>query len=174
MNKNSYQSLDLQRRVITDGVEIHSMINGIAAFQEQNGYLPEYGNKSHPKLVLKRGGEFTHLNANDLERCSTALDEFKESKDEDDLKLADVLASSTSLSFSPLINMVSGVTLGYIGQYIRAGAMVHGISKALVLFDENLKTTLKTEKLTTRDSRAVERKKPGRRKARRSFQFSKR
>ena len=56
----------------------------------------------------------------------------------------------------------------------QAGAMVHGISKALILFDENLKTTLKTEKLTTRDSRAVERKKPGRRKARRSFQFSKR
>jgi len=60
---------------------------------------------------------------------------------------------------------------GHTGQ---AGAMVHGISKALVLFDENFKTTLKTEKLTTRDSRAVERKKPGRRKARRSFQFSKR
>ena len=60
---------------------------------------------------------------------------------------------------------------GHTGQ---AGAMVHGISKALVQFDENLKTTLKTEKLTTRDSRAVERKKPGRRKARRSFQFSKR
>ena len=56
----------------------------------------------------------------------------------------------------------------------QAGAMVHGISKALVLFDENLKSTLRTEKLTTRDSRAVERKKPGRRKARRSFQFSKR
>ena len=56
----------------------------------------------------------------------------------------------------------------------QAGALVHGISKALVMFDENYKTTLKTEKLTTRDSRAVERKKPGRRKARRSFQFSKR
>ena len=56
----------------------------------------------------------------------------------------------------------------------QAGAMVHGIAKALVLFDESLKATLKTEKLTTRDSRAVERKKPGRRKARRSFQFSKR
>ena len=56
----------------------------------------------------------------------------------------------------------------------QAGAMVHGISKALVMFDSNLKTTLKSEKLTTRDSRAVERKKPGRRKARRSFQFSKR
>tara|TARA_Y100000992_G_scaffold287992_1_gene241304 strand:- start:1635 stop:2072 length:438 start_codon:yes stop_codon:yes gene_type:complete len=60
---------------------------------------------------------------------------------------------------------------GHTGQ---AGAMVHGISKALVMFDEKNKSTLKTEKLTTRDSRAVERKKPGRRKARRSFQFSKR
>ena len=60
---------------------------------------------------------------------------------------------------------------GHTGQ---AGAMVHGISKALVMFDENFKTTLKTENLTTRDPRAVERKKPGRRKARRSFQFSKR
>ena len=60
---------------------------------------------------------------------------------------------------------------GHTGQ---AGAMVHGISKALVLFDENLKTTLKTQNLTTRDPRAVERKKPGRKKARRSFQFSKR
>ena len=56
----------------------------------------------------------------------------------------------------------------------QAGAMVHGISKALVMFDESLKSTLKIEKLTTRDSRAVERKKPGRKKARRSFQFSKR
>ena len=56
----------------------------------------------------------------------------------------------------------------------QAGAMVHGISKALLLFDQNFKTTLKSEKLTTRDSRAVERKKPGRKKARRSFQFSKR
>ncbi len=60
---------------------------------------------------------------------------------------------------------------GHTGQ---AGALVHGISKALVLFDEKFKSTLRSEKLTTRDSRAVERKKPGRRKARRSFQFSKR
>ncbi|MBD1148755.1 30S ribosomal protein S9 [Pelagibacterales bacterium SAG-MED30] len=60
---------------------------------------------------------------------------------------------------------------GHTGQ---AGALVHGISKALVMFDSKLKSTLKNEKLTTRDSRAVERKKPGRRKARRSFQFSKR
>ena len=54
------------------------------------------------------------------------------------------------------------------------GAMVHGISKALIMFDSEYKTTLKKEKFTTRDSRSVERKKYGRRKARRSFQFSKR
>jgi small subunit ribosomal protein S9 len=56
----------------------------------------------------------------------------------------------------------------------QAGAIIHGLSRALVLHDENLKTTLKKEKLTTRDSRVVERKKYGRKKARRSFQFSKR
>ena len=60
---------------------------------------------------------------------------------------------------------------GHTGQ---AGALVHGISRALIKFDENLKITLRKEKLTTRDSRSVERKKPGRAKARRSFQFSKR
>ena len=56
----------------------------------------------------------------------------------------------------------------------QAGAIIHGISRALVLHDETLKSTLKKEKLTTRDSRVVERKKYGRKKARRSFQFSKR
>ncbi len=60
---------------------------------------------------------------------------------------------------------------GMTGQ---AGAMVHGISKAILMYDENLKSTLKKEKLTTRDSRSVERKKYGHKKARRSFQFSKR
>ena len=60
---------------------------------------------------------------------------------------------------------------GHTGQ---AGAMVHGISKALLLFDADLKSILKKEKFTTRDSRSVERKKPGRKKARKSFQFSKR
>ena len=56
----------------------------------------------------------------------------------------------------------------------QAGAIIHGLSRALVSYDETLKTTLKKEKLTTRDSRVVERKKYGHRKARRSFQFSKR
>ena len=60
---------------------------------------------------------------------------------------------------------------GHTGQ---AGAMVHGISRALLLFDADLNPTLRKEKLTTRDSRSVERKKPGRAKARKSYQFSKR
>ena len=60
---------------------------------------------------------------------------------------------------------------GFSGQ---AGAIIHGISRALVKHEPNLKLPLKKEMLTTRDSRAVERKKYGHRKARRSFQFSKR
>ena len=56
----------------------------------------------------------------------------------------------------------------------QAGAIMHGIARGLVKFEPDLKPALKKEKLTTRDSRAVERKKYGRRKARRSFQFSKR
>ena len=56
----------------------------------------------------------------------------------------------------------------------QAGAIILGISKALISHDVSLKKDLKKDKLTTRDSRVVERKKYGHRKARRSFQFSKR
>ena len=79
------------------------------------------------------------------------------------LELSDVAASYDVRA------SVKGV--GLSGQ---AGAIIHGLSRALVLYDENLKPILKKEKLTTRDSRVVERKKYGRKKARRSFQFSKR
>ena len=56
----------------------------------------------------------------------------------------------------------------------QAGAIIHGIARAVVEFEPDLKKILKKAKLTTRDSRVVERKKYGHRKARRSFQFSKR
>ena len=56
----------------------------------------------------------------------------------------------------------------------QAGAIINGIAKALIVFEPSLKTALKKEKLTTRDSRTVERKKYGHKKARKSFQFSKR
>ncbi len=56
----------------------------------------------------------------------------------------------------------------------QAGAVKHGISKALMFYEPTLRGVLKKEGFLTRDSRVVERKKYGRRKARRSFQFSKR
>ena len=56
----------------------------------------------------------------------------------------------------------------------QAGAVRHGISKALSYFEPDLRKTLKGGGYLTRDARVVERKKYGRRKARRSFQFSKR
>ena len=60
---------------------------------------------------------------------------------------------------------------GLTGQ---AGAVKHGISKALQLYEPSLRSALKAAGFLTRDSRVVERKKYGKRKARRSFQFSKR
>lgn len=56
----------------------------------------------------------------------------------------------------------------------QAGAVKHGISKALQLYEPALRAPLKAAGFLTRDARVVERKKYGRRKARRSFQFSKR
>ena len=66
------------------------------------------------------------------------------------------------------------VTVSGGGLSGQAGAVRHGISKALSILDPNLRPVLKSEGLLTRDSRIVERKKYGRRKARRRFQFSKR
>ena len=56
----------------------------------------------------------------------------------------------------------------------QAGAIRHGLSRALSLFDPDLRKPLKSAGMLTRDSRVVERKKYGRAKARKSFQFSKR
>ncbi|MDD2943695.1 MAG: 30S ribosomal protein S9 [bacterium] len=60
---------------------------------------------------------------------------------------------------------------GFSGQ---AGAVRHGIARALEKFNEELRSPLKKAGLLTRDARAVERKKPGRHKARKKPQFSKR
>ena len=56
----------------------------------------------------------------------------------------------------------------------QAGAVRHGISKALTYYEPGLRSPLKAAGFLTRDARVVERKKYGRAKARRSFQFSKR
>ena len=60
------------------------------------------------------------------------------------------------------------------GSFGQAGAIRHGISRALTQYDEELRPQLKRAGLLTRDSRRVERKKPGLVKARKSKQFSKR
>lgn len=66
------------------------------------------------------------------------------------------------------VNVVGG---GLAGQ---AGAIRHGIARALIKYDESLRPALKKEGLLTRDPRMVERKKAGQPKARKRFQFSKR
>jgi len=71
-------------------------------------------------------------------------------------------------TFDIMVNVHGG------GESGQAGAVRHGISKALTYFEPELRTVLKPHGFLTRDSRVVERKKYGRAKARRSFQFSKR
>ncbi|MBD3807919.1 MAG: 30S ribosomal protein S9 [Epsilonproteobacteria bacterium] len=68
---------------------------------------------------------------------------------------------------------IKAATLGG-GYAAQADAVKHGITKALVQFEESFRSVLKPMGLLTRDSRVVERKKPGKKKARRSPQFSKR
>ena len=113
------------------------------------------------KIWLKKGSGKIYVNGKNYE------DYFKRANHKMQLlRPFEILNQATS--YDVKCKVTGG---GLTGQ---VGAMVHGISKALLMFDENLKSTLKKEKLTTRDSRSVERKKYGHRKARRSFQFSKR
>ncbi|MBC7163493.1 MAG: 30S ribosomal protein S9 [Roseovarius sp.] len=76
--------------------------------------------------------------------------------------------SGTEGQFDVMATVKGG---GLSGQ---AGAVKHGVSRALQLYDPSLRGALKAAGFLTRDSRVVERKKYGKRKARRSFQFSKR
>ena len=117
--------------------------------------------RSIAKIWLKKGSGKIYINGKDYQ------DYFKRANHKMQLLRPFEILNQAS-SYDVKCNVKGG---GLTGQ---VGAMVHGISKALVQFDANSKSALKKEKLTTRDSRAVERKKYGHRKARRSFQFSKR
>ena len=79
-----------------------------------------------------------------------------------------LVITETSDRFDILVRVRGG---GFSGQ---AGAVRHGISKALTLYEPGLRPVLKSGGFLTRDSRVVERKKYGKAKASRSFQFSKR
>ena len=76
--------------------------------------------------------------------------------------------TGTGAKYDVLVNVKGG---GFTGQ---AGAIRHGITRALVDYDAGLKSVLSNAGLVTRDAREVERKKVGLRKARRAKQFSKR
>lgn len=77
-------------------------------------------------------------------------------------------ATNTEGKFDVIVNVKGG---GFTGQ---AGAIRHGISRALLMVDEDYRKVLKAEGYLTRDPRMKERKKPGLKKARRAPQFSKR
>ncbi len=117
--------------------------------------------KSIAKVWLKRGSGNIHVNGKKM------VDYFKKQNLQISI-FRPLTVIKRENEFDVRCSVKGG---GLTGQ---AGAIIHGIARALVAFEPELKITLKKEKLTTRDSRAVERKKYGRRKARRSFQFSKR
>jgi small subunit ribosomal protein S9 len=77
-------------------------------------------------------------------------------------------ALQSEASFDVWANVKGGGTTGQVG------AIVMGLARALARLNEENELTLRKGTFLTRDSRMVERKKPGRKKARRSFQFSKR
>ncbi|MEQ1836907.1 MAG: 30S ribosomal protein S9, partial [Candidatus Nitrotoga sp.] len=76
--------------------------------------------------------------------------------------------TDTLTKFDIMVNVFGG------GESGQAGAVRHGIARALIDFDETLRPVLRKAGLVTRDAREVERKKVGLRKARRRKQFSKR
>jgi small subunit ribosomal protein S9 len=96
------------------------------------------------------------------------LDEFFGRKVLQTIAVMPFEATRTVGKFDVVVNVVGG---GIAGQ---AGAIRHGIAKALCIADETLRTPLKRAGFLTRDARVVERKKAGFHKARKKPQFSKR
>jgi len=136
-------------------------VNQINNTFKDSKYATGRRKKSIAKVWLKKGSGKIIINGKNYE------DYFKRVNHKSELiKPFEIINQTTS--YDVKCSVKGG---GHSGQ---VGAVIHGISKALLQFDSALKPTLKKEKLTTRDSRAVERKKYGHRKARRSFQFSKR
>ena len=144
-----------------ENTQQNSKISKVKLDFKDSKYATGRRKKSIAKIWLKKGSGKIYVNGKKYDEY------FK--REQHKMKLLrpfDIISQSTD--YDVRCNVRGGGLSGQIG------AISHGISKALVMFDSNLKTTLKKEKLTTRDSRAVERKKYGHRKARRSFQFSKR
>jgi len=113
------------------------------------------------RVFLRPGKGGATVNGRPLEEYFTTVDQRK-------LVVEPLQATENVENFDLYITVKGG---GLSGQ---AGAVRHGIAKALVDFDPDLRGVLKEQGLLTRDARKKERKKPGRRGARARFQFSKR
>tara|TARA_Y100000817_G_C16729502_1_gene487368 strand:+ start:222 stop:653 length:432 start_codon:yes stop_codon:yes gene_type:complete len=142
-------------------VNVSQSTNKVKLDFKESKYATGRRKTSIAKVWLKKGSGKIYVNGKNFEDYFTRSTHKMQI-----LRPFEIINQSTD--YDVRSKVIGG---GHTGQ---AGALVHGISRALIMFDENLKSTLRKEKLTTRDSRSVERKKPGRAKARRSFQFSKR
>lgn len=114
------------------------------------------------RVWLRPGSGNIKINQLTLEDYFGGGDNFR-SRVETPLKLTDTLAK-----FDVVATLKGG------GKTAQSDALRHGISKALLIVDSEMRVTLKRAGLLTRDSRIKERKKYGKRSARASFQFSKR
>ena len=113
------------------------------------------------RVWLKRGSGIVKINGKDENK-------YFSSKSHRILLNQPLVLSQRKSEIDIMCTVVGG---GLSGQ---AGAIRHGIARALVKFEPDLRKNLKSKGLLTRDSRIVERKKYGKAKARRSYQFSKR
>ena len=131
-------------------------LQGMAAFITGGGTGMGF---SHARVLASRGAK-------------VAITDFKQ----DNLDVDIIPLDSASKAVAPLATgeLDVDVTVEGSGLSGQAGAIRHGLSKALTYYEPALRPVLKPHGFLTRDSRVVERKKYGRAKARRSFQFSKR
>ena len=113
------------------------------------------------RVWLKRGSGLVKINGREENK-------YFSSKSHRILLNQPLVLSQRKSEIDIICTVVGG---GLSGQ---AGAIRHGIARALVKFEPDLRKNLKSKGLLTRDSRIVERKKYGKAKARRSYQFSKR
>ena len=117
--------------------------------------------RSIAKVWVKKGSGVIHVNGK-------KMNEYFKRPVHQIIVMRPLELSNIATSYDVRASVKGG---GLSGQ---AGAITHGISKALVASDPAIRKTVKKDKLLTRDSRSVERKKYGQKKARARFQFSKR
>lgn len=116
---------------------------------------------STARVFLKPGGGKITVNGR-------SLDKYFGRETSRMIIMQPLIATNLQDKFDILVTVAGG---GPSGQ---AGAVRHGIARAIVKYDENMRTSLRKEGLLTRDPRKVERKKVGRHKARKGTQYSKR